>query len=131
MQQEGGVTLRSIERPGARVSVRHRLGSVEVMVIEIGPHGSLVEPTLWDGASWHLVMKGQALFQQEGQQWEVLPDDSLSLPRSAPYSIANPSQERLKVLAIVARDSAQAEPEHSPDARAHQRASANSREPLN
>lgn len=101
-----GVALRSIQHPDAKVSVLYRYGDVEVMVVEIGPRGSLMESTLWGGSSWHLVVEGQAVFQQGDRTWEVLPEESLDLPAALPYTITNPSRERLRLLSLVVATSA-------------------------
>lgn len=101
---ERGVTLRSIQHQDARLSVLHRHKDIEVMMVEIGARGSLQDPTLWGGPSWHLVVEGEAVFQQGGVGWELLPGQSLHLRETAPFTIANPSRERLRLLSLVAAD---------------------------
>lgn len=105
------MALRSIQHPDAKVSVHYRYGDVEVMVVEIGARGSVMDSTLWGGASWHLVVEGQAVFQQDDKTWELLPEDSLSLPAAVPYTIVNPSRERLKLLTVITSTSAPVERE--------------------
>lgn len=93
--------LRSIQHPGGRVSVRYRSGDLEVTVVEVAGHNSLVDSTLWGRSSWHLVLDGQALFQVGTARWELLPDESLSLDAETPFTIVNPSPGRLRVLSVV------------------------------
>jgi mannose-6-phosphate isomerase-like protein (cupin superfamily) len=99
---ERRLSLMSIERPGARVSVHYRHADVEVMSVEIGGDSSLSECTLWGTSSWHMVVEGQAVFQQGERAWELLQNDSLRLDDGKPYTIVNPSHRRLKVLSVVA-----------------------------
>jgi len=94
--------LRSIEYPGGKVSVHYRSGDMEVMVVEVAGGSSLVEPALWGRSAWHLVLEGQALFQVGDARWELLPEESLNVDTSTPYSIMNPSQDRLRLLSVVA-----------------------------
>jgi mannose-6-phosphate isomerase-like protein (cupin superfamily) len=93
--------LKSIEYPGGKVTVHYRSGDMEVMVVEIGGGGSLVDSTLWGRSSWHLVLEGQALVRVGGKIWELLPEESLSVELAAPYSILNPSPDRLRLLSVV------------------------------
>jgi len=97
-----GQVLKSIEHPGGRVSLHLRHGNLEVMVVEVEGGRSLVESTLWGRSSWHLVLEGQATFHLGDRRWELLPEESLDLDGSAPYTIVNPSPERVKLLSIVA-----------------------------
>jgi len=94
--------LKSIEHPGGRVSLHFRRGGLEVMVVEVEGGKSLVESTLWGRSSWHLVLEGQAAFHLGDRRWELLPEESLDLDGSAPYTIVNPSPERVRLLSIVA-----------------------------
>jgi|SRR3990170_2497664 len=93
--------LRSIQHPGGKVSVRYRTGDLEVMLVEVAGQNSLVDPALWGGSSWHLVLDGQALFHVGTARWELLPDESLSLDADTPFTIMNPSPARLRVLSVV------------------------------
>ncbi len=106
-----GVALRSIQHPDAKVSVLYRYGEVEVMVVEVGALGSVMDSTLWSGTSWHLVVEGEAVFQQGDRTWEILPEESLDLPAGTPYTIMNPSRERLRLLSLVVQAGARAEKE--------------------
>lgn len=105
------MALRSIQHPDAKVSVLYRYGDVELMVVEIGARGSVMDSTLWGGTSWHLVVEGQAVFQQGDSTWEVLPEESLDLPAATPYTITNPARERLRLLSLVVQAGARAEKE--------------------
>ncbi len=96
-----GRVLKSIEHPGGRVSLHFRHGDQEVMVVEVEGDRSLVESTLWGRSSWHLVLEGQAVFHVGDRRWELLPEESLTVDGSAPYTIVNPSPERVRLLTIV------------------------------
>ena len=72
------------------------------MEVEIGGEGSLSEPTLWGSSSWHLVVEGQAVFHQGERDWEILPEQSLRLSDSLPYTIVNPGPDPLRLLSVVA-----------------------------
>jgi len=93
--------LKSIEYPGGKVSVHYRSSDLEVMVVEVAGGSSLVDPALWGRSAWHLVLEGQALVQVGAARWELLPEESLSVDTSNPYSITNPSHERLRLLSVV------------------------------
>lgn len=99
--EKRGAALRSIHHPEARVSVLYQEGDLEVMAVEVESGASLVEPSLWVGQSWHLVIEGQAIFQQRDQRWELLPQESLLLRATAPYTIGNPTPERLRVFTLL------------------------------
>src|SRR6202158_4183893 len=94
--------LRSIEYPGGKVSVHYRSGDMEVMVVEVAGDSSLVDSALWGRYAWHLVLEGQAMFQVGDACWELLPDESLTVDTSTPYSIMTPSHDRLRMLSVVA-----------------------------
>jgi hypothetical protein len=98
-----GFALRSIQHRDASVRVLHQHGDVEVMAVEIGARASLVEPSLWMGSSWHLVVQGQVIFQQRNQMWELLPEECLFLKDAAPYTIGNPTPGRVKLITLVFR----------------------------
>ena len=102
MKGHVGQVLKSIEHPGGRVSLHFRRGGLEVMVVEVEGGKSLVESTLWGRSSWHLVLEGQAVFHLGDRRWELLPEESLSVDGSTPYTIVNPSPERVRLLSIVA-----------------------------
>lgn len=93
--------LRSIQHPGGRVTAHYRNGDLEIMLVEVAGHNSLVDSTLWGQSSWHLVLDGQALFHVGTARWELLPDESLSLDTETPFTIVNPSPSRLRVLSVV------------------------------
>ena len=95
------VALRSIEHHGAKVSVQYRRDDLEVMTVEIDAHGALDEPMLRGRGSWHLVVEGEALFQQDGKGWELLPGQSMTLDGSSSLRIVNPSPERLRIISVV------------------------------
>lgn len=96
-----GFALRSIQRPDARVSVLYQHGDLEVVAVELGAGASLAEPSLWGGPSWHLVVEGQATFRQRARSWELLPDESLHLKDSTPYTIVNRAPGRLKLFTLL------------------------------
>jgi hypothetical protein len=96
-----GNVLRSIQHPGGKVSVHYRCGDLEVMMVEVAGHNSLVDSTLWGRTSWHLVLDGQALFDVGTARWELTSEESLSLDTPTPYTIVNPSPARLRVLSVV------------------------------
>ncbi len=93
--------LRSIQYPEGKVSVHYRVGELEVMVVEVAGGSSLVDPTLWGRPSWHLVLDGQALFHVGDSCRELLREESLNLDTPSPYSIMNPSPNRLRLLSVV------------------------------
>jgi mannose-6-phosphate isomerase-like protein (cupin superfamily) len=93
--------LRTISQGGATVSVQYRCEDLEVMVVRVDPGTALVESTLWESPSWHLVVEGQATFQQGDKSWDVLPDQSLQVEAGRPYTIANNCGERLKLLTVM------------------------------
>ena len=93
--------LKSIEYPEGKVSVHYRNGDMEVMVVEIAGGGSLPDSTLWGRSAWHLVIEGQALVRVGGKCWELLPEESLNVEAATPYTILNPSHDRLKLLSVV------------------------------
>lgn len=93
--------LCSIKCPEASVTVLCRLGGLEVIEVEVQPGASVAEPMLWNGLSWHLVIEGEAGFEQAGRAWELLPRQSLYLQAGTPYAISNPSPGKLKVLTLV------------------------------
>lgn len=99
--RQQGFALRSIQHPNTRVSVLYRQGDLEVISVEVGAGASLAESSLWGGDSWHLVVEGQAIFQQRDRRWELLPEESLCLKDSAPYTITNPAPERLRLLVLL------------------------------
>ncbi len=93
--------LCTIKCPDASVSVLCRFGGLDVIEVEVLPGANLIEPMLWNGLSWHLVIEGEAGFVQSGHTWEVLPRQSLYLEAGTPYAICNPSPGKLKVLTLV------------------------------
>lgn len=96
-----GQVLKSIEHRGGRVSLHFRHRDLEVMVVEVEGGSSLVDPSLWGRSSWHLVLQGQAAFHLGNTRWELLPEESVTVDSSAPYTIVNLSPERLRLLSIV------------------------------
>lgn len=99
--EKRGFALRSIQHPDARVSVLYQQGDLEVMAVEVEAGASLSEPSLWVGPSWHLVVEGQAIFQQKDRRWELLPEESLFLKDTLPYTIKNPTPGRVKLLTLL------------------------------
>lgn len=95
------MALTSIHHGDAELSVHYRCGVVEVIVVRISARASVVDSTLWGGSSWHFVVEGQVVFQQGDTTWEVLPEESLSLPAGVPYTIVNSSRERVKLLTVI------------------------------
>jgi mannose-6-phosphate isomerase-like protein (cupin superfamily) len=93
--------LRSIEHRGARVSVHYRRDDLEVMTIEIGPNGVLDDAALRGRSAWHLVVEGEAVFRQDGHRREVLREQSIAVSGPSPYTITNPSHERLRIVSVV------------------------------
>lgn len=84
------------------MSLHFRRGGLDVMVVEVEGGSSLVEATLWGHSSWHLVLEGQAAFHLGDKCWELLPEESLRVDGSTPYTIVNPSPDRVRLLSIVA-----------------------------
>lgn len=97
----GTEPIRSIELPGAKVSLLFRHGDLDVVLSEIEACGSLADSSLAGGFSWHLVVEGQALFEQGDFGWEVLPAHSLRLDGTPSYRILNPGERHLRLLSIV------------------------------
>jgi hypothetical protein len=93
--------IRSIELPGAKVSLLFRCGDLDVMLSEVDACASLLDASLVGGSSWHFVIEGRALFEQGDLGWEVLPAHSLRLPGTPPYRIVNPGEEHLRLLSVV------------------------------
>jgi len=93
--------IRSVELPGAKVSLLFRYGDLDVVVSEIDVHSAFSDASLICGFSWHLVVEGRALFEQGDLGWEVLPAHSLRLAGAQPYRIVNPGEEHLRLLSIV------------------------------
>jgi mannose-6-phosphate isomerase-like protein (cupin superfamily) len=95
------VALTSIEHRGAKVSVHYRHGDLEVMTVDIAANGKLDAATLRGRASWHLVIEGEAIFEQAEHRWEVLPEQSMTFDGPTAYTIQNPSRARLRLLTVV------------------------------
>ena len=93
--------IRSIELPGAKMSLLFRYEDLDVVISEIDACGSLNDASLAGGFSWHLVIEGRALFEQGDLGWEVLPAHSLKLAGAPPYRIVNPGEEHLRLLSVV------------------------------
>lgn len=93
--------IRSVELPRAKMSLLFRHGDLDVLVSEIDAQGALSAVSPGCGFSWHLVVEGRALFEQDALGWEVLPAHSLSLPGTKAYRIANLGQEPLRLVSIV------------------------------
>jgi len=93
--------LRSVQHPGGRVNMHYRSDQLEISVVEVAGHSSLVDPGLCARASWHLVLDGHAVFHIGHTRWELLPDESLTLPADSPYTIVNPSPSRLRILSVL------------------------------
>jgi hypothetical protein len=94
--------IRSIELPGAKVSLLFRYRDLDVVLSEIDACASVLDASLAGAFSWHLVVEGRALFEQGDLGWEVLPAHSLRLAGTLPYRIVNPGEECLRLLSIVA-----------------------------
>ncbi len=94
-----GNVLRSIQRLGARMSVLCEREGLQVLITEIEPGAALAELSSWDW-SWHLVIAGQAVFQQADENWELLNGQSLYVG-DLPYTVVNPSPERTRILSIL------------------------------
>jgi mannose-6-phosphate isomerase-like protein (cupin superfamily) len=97
---ERGSALRSVAHHDAKLRL-YRHGDVEVTVVEIGPGSALAEASLWESPTWHLVVEGHATFQQGERSWDILPDESLQLDAGCPFTIFNPSAQRLKLLSVT------------------------------
>ncbi len=95
-----GFALRSVDRPAARVSVLYERDGVQVVLTELAPGAALREAWLWGAPSWHLVLGGQAVVRQGRECWELLPQDSLSLPTREPYVLSNQAPENAKVMTL-------------------------------
>lgn len=98
---EPAVALRTVEHRGAKVSVHYRHNDLEVMTIEIGPSSTLDASTIAGRASWHLVIEGEALFQQGDRNFEILQGQTAFFNESTPYRIVNASPERLRLISVV------------------------------
>ncbi|MBI4409294.1 MAG: hypothetical protein HY561_06270 [Gemmatimonadetes bacterium] len=105
-----GFALRSVEDAAAKLSVVHEQDGFQILVVELTPAASLAAPWLWAGSSWHLVMEGQAVFQQGARTWELLPAESLSLRNGASYVLRNPAPGRTKLLSVLFQEGM--EPQH-------------------
>ena len=95
------MALRTVEHRGAKVSVHYRHGDLEVMTIEIGPNSALDASTIAGRASWHLVIEGEALFQQGDRNFEILQGQTAFFDAPAPYRILNASRDRLRLISVV------------------------------
>jgi quercetin dioxygenase-like cupin family protein len=73
---------------------------LEVMAAELEPGAVLAEGYLWGRDSWHIVVAGQALFQQGDESWELLKGESLCLSE-VPYTVVNPTPERTRLLSLL------------------------------
>lgn len=94
-----GNILRSVQHLGARMSVLCEREGLQVVMTEIEPGAALSEVSMWDW-SWHLVITGQAIFQQSEENWELLNGQSL-YATDLPYTVVNPSPERTKILSLL------------------------------
>lgn len=70
-----------------------------MIMSEIEPGAALTEVSHWDW-SWHLVIAGQAIFQQSDENWELLNGQSIYGGHHA-YTVVNPSPERTKILSLL------------------------------
>jgi hypothetical protein len=73
---------------------------LQVLITEIEPGAALAEGSLWHCWSWHLVVAGQAIFEQSDDNWELLNGQSLYLS-DLPYTVVNPSPERTRILSLL------------------------------
>ena len=101
--------IRTIELPGAKMSLLFRYEDLDVVFSEIDACGSLDDASLGGGFSWHLVIEGRALFEQGHHGWEVLPAHSFRLSGVPPYRIVNPGEAHLRLLSVVVGPPAGAE----------------------
>ena len=106
--------IRSVELPGAKVSLLFRHGDLDVVMSEIDACGSIPDASVAGGFSWHLVIEGRALFEQGDLGWEVLPAHSVRLAGDPPYRIVNPAEDHLRLLSIVVGPVATGEPAGAP-----------------
>jgi hypothetical protein len=100
----GGPTteaIRSVELPGAKVSLLFRHGEVDVLLSEVDACGSIPDTSVAGGFSWHLVVEGRALFEQGDVGWEVLPSHSIRLAGTPSYRVVNPAEDHLRLLSVV------------------------------
>jgi hypothetical protein len=102
--------IRSIELAGAKISLLFRHADLDVLISDIGVHSSLSDSSLTGAFSWHLVLEGRALFEQDDRDCEVLPAHSLRLAGAHPYRIVNPGDEQLRLLSIVVGAATTGEP---------------------
>ncbi len=73
---------------------------LQVLITEIEPGAALAEVSLWHSWSWHLVVAGQAIFEQRDENWELLNGQSLYLS-DLPYTVVNPSPERTRIVSLL------------------------------
>jgi len=107
-QLSPGLAFRSIRHPGATVAVFCGREGVEVATVEIDPGATVREPYLWSARSWHLLLEGQASFEQGTERCDLLRGESLFLS-DAPYSLSNPAPERARLLTVLFHSDEQSE----------------------
>ena len=93
--------LRSIERPNATVRVLYQDASVLVALLEVSGRAPVSEPQLWGRPSWHFVLEGLAIVEQQAQHWALLREESLQLDDPFPFTIANRAPGRLRLLTLL------------------------------
>ncbi len=95
-----GLVLQSVQGPDSEVRVLYQDADLQVVAAEIQAGGTLIEPSLWGTPSWHVVTEGQAIYEQQDQQMELLREESIYVD-AFPYRITNPAPETVKLFAIL------------------------------
>lgn len=105
--------LTSVDHAAARVRVLYERQGVQVVLVELAPGAALREPSLWGTPTWHLVLAGEAVVRQGRQRWELLPQESLSLPTCEPYLLSNRAPEAARVMTLRLGDAGEEAAERS------------------
>ncbi len=105
--------LRSVDSAATRVRVLYEREGVQVVLVELAPGAALREPSLWGTPTWHLVLGGEAVVRQGRQRWELLPQESLSLPTCEPYLLSNRAPEPARLMTLRLGDTGEDAAERS------------------
>ncbi len=102
--------IQSVELPGLKMNLLFRHGDIDVLLSDIDAHASLPDGLHGGESSSHLVVEGQALFEQGDKGWEVLRAHSLRLPGSLAYRMVNTGTGPLRLLTIIVGSATVGEP---------------------